>query len=250
MQNDVLTEEFIENEIIKKQKRRTKQSQAKAVLLTIIESILLLLEIIVFVFLGVLNILMDDKLLAIIFISIGLLLVSIFANCILFLLNVLILKKNMRDVYYGLDYLEEIKIYKNIGISTRRKKAMYKNSKCVQFINYSEWEMYIKTKYKLRKNEKNFFHYLILLSRGKKSLIDSMKAIVIPIEIAMISALSPFDANTWINKLCIVILSVFCVIYFTIEIEKYKIESDFYKDFMDIVFPELIENNLKEKDKA
>ena len=74
------------------------------------------------------------------------------------------------------------------------------------------------------------------MKRNKENMVDLLKSIVIPMEIAMISAFynDATDPNTFFISIVITTTVLMC--YFVIDISNIKDEINFLEDYMDILF--------------
>ena len=157
-----------------------------------------------------------------------------FMTLIFFGLKMYIVKstnKYLKNLPYGFDYTKELYTYKMVG---KNKKNMKYSAK--SFSKYSEWESHINEFYEKQKNYENFDKFLIRMKRNKENMVDLLKSIVIPMEIAMISAFynDATDPNTFFISIVITTTVLMC--YFVIDISNIKDEINFLEDYMDILF--------------
>ncbi len=153
---------------------------------------------------------------------------------------------------YFFDYKYELKTYKYIGIdygdsisankgwiqNARRwfRKHIYNRAESKYKIcdTYEDWEIYVKNKLPMRTDYKNYIHWLIMQKQLAERELEIVKAILIPIYIALLSMKEIFflnktpDLGTTLTFI-IIILFVSCYILW-IENEN----LDFWNDWIEI----------------
>lgn len=138
--------------------------------------------------------------------------------------------KYLKKLPYSFDYEKELETYVIVGKEKRmtKKGAEYYN-------NYSEWEEHVRAN-TIDVND-NFYHFLIRMLRNKKASEKLMISLVIPIEIALLS--NGFCDNVENCKIYeTLLLTIFLVVFFTINYLKIADEISFLKDYISIMFPE------------
>lgn len=141
--------------------------------------------------------------------------------------------------YIGRDYGDSITANKGwIRNFTRWfRKNIYnrKESKYKICNTYEEWECYVKNKLPMRKDYKNYIHWLIDKRRLAESELEIVKAILIPIYIAFLSMEEFFDSeevsSLWGMLMPIMAIAIIsaCILY----VEKENL--DFWNDWIAII---------------
>ena len=114
---------------------------------------------------------------------------------------------------YFFDYKYELKTYKHIGLdygdsvsankgwiqNARRwfRKHIYNraDSKYKTCDTYEDWEIHVKSKLPMRTDYKNYMHWLIMQRQFAERELEIVKAILIPIYIALLSMKEIFFLN-------------------------------------------------------
>ena len=144
------------------------------------------------------------------------------------------INKYLKNLPYGFDYTIELYTYKMIG---RNKKKMKYGAE--YFSKYSGLKSSIEETYKKHKECEDFEKFLVQMKRNKENMVDSLKTIVIPMEIAMVSALynsykDATDPNIFFILTVLTTTVLMC--YFVRDISNVKDEINFLTDYMDILF--------------
>lgn len=161
--------------------------------------------------------------------------------------------KKQKYIPYFFDYKYEKRTYKYVGrdygnsaISNKgwignfvrwfRKHIYNRNESKYKICDtYEEWESYVKNNLRKRVDNKNFMHWLIMQKRLAENELEAVKAILIPIYIALltIKEILPFEGNfTW-DKILILIISIIILSVVILYINKEKV--DFWEDWIKIV---------------
>lgn len=165
------------------------------------------------------------------------------------------IKKRTFYVPYNFDGRYEIKTYSNVGkdygdSKTANKGFLFnffrfyrkvKNNDELQYKRcdtYSDWKSYIEGKYEDVKNV-DFHKYLYMRRRQAKQSAELIKAIVVPVEVAILSLV--FKENTNIDIWVVSAAALFLCIFLSYEISNYNEEENFYEDCINVLFAD--ENN-------
>lgn len=179
----------------------------------------------------------------------------IFASFCAFVLSVFALIGNMRfnktlcKLPYSFDYAAELLVYKNIG-KTKKEKVVKKLKENITIPDlYTKWEEDIKERNQdvlNEKNNKNFYHYLKRCLRNAKKYYDIMVAVLIPIEVGIMSVVitNNGDQNGGVITACFIAVTL--VFMFAVELYKSRMESEFVLDVIDILCPEYKEGKNTE----
>ena len=154
---------------------------------------------------------------------------------------------------YGFDVKYEGRTYNHVGVDygnsviankgwTRnfrrwfRKHIYNRNESKYKFCNtYEDWEIYVKSKLPMRTDYKNYMHWLIEQRRFAERELETVKAILIPIYIALLSMKEVFFKENTLDLGTLLILSVVIVIASAYILVKEKENLDFWNDWIDIV---------------
>lgn len=154
-------------------------------------------------------------------------------------------KEKYRDYKFDIDY--EYRTYKNIGkdygdsktadrgvlLNCKRavRKWMNKKEKRYKFCNkYSEWEKYIIEKYVF---DSDMFHWLYGKKRDAETYVETIKVILIPIYLTMISVLVSMEKSVTyyaVIAVCFIVVMVSTIVLYG-SIEK----KHFLDDFVEVV---------------
>lgn len=141
----------------------------------------------------------------------------------------------LRKLPYRFDYVAELESYKMIG---KKKKEKFSFA---YYEKFSLWKSYIGQKYKNRKNNEDFYRFLNRKLRGKRDEKELMLNLMIPFDITVLTVF--FTVKPTMSEIEMIIsligLSLFLVIFLTMNIWKINDEIYFLEDFMLLVFPEL-----------
>ena len=155
---------------------------------------------------------------------------------------------------YFFDYKYELKTYKYIGIDygnsviankgwirnfTRwfRKQIYNKADSKYKICNtYEDWEIYVKSKLPIKTDYKNFLHWLIMQKRLAESDLETVKAILIPIYIALLSMKEVFLKEKTLDLVTVLILIIVIAIISVCILYKEKENLDFWNDWIEIVY--------------
>lgn len=141
----------------------------------------------------------------------------------------------LRNLPYRFDYVAEAESYKMIG---KKKKGKFEFA---YYEKFSLWKSYIEQEYANRKNNVDFYRFLNRKLRGKKDEKELMLNLMIPFDITVLTVF--FTVKPTMSEIEMIIsligLSLFLVIFLTINIWKINDEIYFLEDFMLLVFPEL-----------
>lgn len=157
---------------------------------------------------------------------------------------------------YGMNIEYELKTYKYVGRDygelktanrgwfsnfTRflRKKVNKKQNRYCACNTYSEWKLHVKGILKKEiLNYNDFLHWLYQQKRNAEIFLDSVKTILIPLYVAMISVSNLFpegEAGETSILIAIFIVALFSAIYLSKAEEKVQ----FYNDFIEIAEEEI-----------
>ena len=141
----------------------------------------------------------------------------------------------LRNLPYRFDYVAEAESYKMIG---KKKKGKFEFA---YYEKFSLWKSYIEQEYANRKNNVDFYRFLNRKLRGKKDEKELMLNLMIPFDITVLTVF--FTVKPTMSEIEMIIsligLSLFLVIFLTINIWKINDEIYFLEDFMLLVFTEL-----------
>ncbi len=152
----------------------------------------------------------------------------------------------LRNLPYRFDYVAESESYKMIG---KKKKGKFEFA---YYEKFSLWKSYIEQEYANRKNNVDFYRFLNRKLRGKKDEKELMLNLMIPFDITVLTVF--FTVKPTMSEIEMIIsligLSLFLVIFLTINIWRTNEDIYFLEDFMLLVFPELhidvIQDNKKQ----
>ncbi len=154
---------------------------------------------------------------------------------------------------YFFDYKYELKTYKYIGKdygdSVTANKGWIKNvtrwfrkhiynradSKYKICNSYEDWEIYVKSKLPMRTDYKNYIHWLIKQRQLAESELETVKAILIPIYIALLSMKEIFFKRKTPDLGTVLILIIVIAIISACILWKEKENLDFWNDWIEIV---------------
>lgn len=162
------------------------------------------------------------------------------------------MKKQKYQPYF-LNYKYERRTYRHIGRDygdsitadkgwirnfTRwfRKHIYNKSEKKYKFCNtYEEWECYVKNKLPMKIDYKNYMHWLIDQNRLADIELETVKAILIPVYIALLSMKDflAIEGSSSLGTMIIFIIVIVGISVYILCIEKENL--DFWKDWIVIV---------------
>ncbi len=141
----------------------------------------------------------------------------------------------LRNLPYRFDYVAELESYKKIG---KKKKKKFEFA---YYEKFSLWKSYIEQEYDTRKNNVDFYRFLNRKIRGKRDEKELMLNLMIPYDITVLTVF--FTVKPTMSEIEMIIsligLSMFLVIFITINIWSINEEIYFLDDFILLVFPEL-----------
>ena len=155
---------------------------------------------------------------------------------------------------YFFDFKYELKTYKYIGLdygnSVIANKGLIRNftrwfrkhiynrtdSKYKICNTYEDWEIYVKSKLPIRTDCKNYLHWLINQKRLAESDLETVKAILIPIYIALLSMKDVFFNGKAFDFVTALILIIAIAIISLCILYKEKEALDFWNDWIEIVY--------------
>lgn len=141
----------------------------------------------------------------------------------------------LRKLPYRFDYVAELESYKMIG---KKKKEKFSFA---YYEKFSLWKSYIEQKYKNKKNNEDFYRFLNRKLRGKRDEKELMLNLMIPFDITVLTVF--FTVKPTMSEIEMIIsligLSLFLVIFLTMNIWKINDEIYFLEGFMLLVFPKL-----------
>lgn len=153
---------------------------------------------------------------------------------------------------YFFDYKYELKTYKYIGVdygdsisankgwlqNARRwfRKHIYNraDSKYKICDTYEDWEIHVKSKLPMRTDYKNYIHWLIMQKQLAERELEIVKAILIPIYIALLSMKEIFflnktpDLGTTLTFIVIILFASCYILWIENE------NLDFWNDWIEI----------------
>lgn len=130
---------------------------------------------------------------------------------------------------YNFDYQKKFSIYKMLVNGNKK----IKNDE-MKFSKYSEWRRDILNRFIEQMKCDDFYRFLRRELRRKKANSDLQIAILLPIEIVILSA-SVAGGNMQ-SIIVMVIVAVFLVIFLTSSVLDARDEVNFLEDFMEILF--------------
>lgn len=140
--------------------------------------------------------------------------------------------KELSRAPYKFDFSKELMTYKMVG----REKGKLKNG-AIKCKNYMEWEGYVKKEFSDLIGNENFYHFLIRQIRISKTWIEIISAILIPIEILVITVLSE-----WFEPIQTIIVTITMALAVEIEFVNGKSEIHYLKDLIVILFPNKVDD--------
>lgn len=139
----------------------------------------------------------------------------------------------LKNPLYGFDYQKELATYVIIG----RESKKIKNG-AQRFSKYSEWKNYLETTYSEQQKCDDFYRFLKRLLRDKRNSRDLQTTVVVPVEIAALTAFC--SANREMGEtetiIMLIILMGFLVSFLTINILNLKEEVNFIEDYIEVLF--------------
>ena len=147
----------------------------------------------------------------------------------------------LRNPAYGIDYQKEFSTYRIIGLD--KKKA--KNG-ALRFSKYTDWKNYIESDYKRIINNEDAYRFMIRILRGKESYKELIISALIPIEVGILSVF--YAAGIGISEIgtvfSILISAISLLVIVSNNYLECKEEIAFISDFIEIVFPEKLNQKL------
>lgn len=147
--------------------------------------------------------------------------------------------ESLRHLPYFFDYDMEVQIYKYIG-RTKTKTHKATNS----FNKYSEWKKYICDKYWEVKNNEDFYRFLNQRLRSIRDEKEIIIAFMIPLDIAIVTVFLSINQSMNEAQLMttLVMIVFFLAAFLLIEIWGMINEIHFLDDYMELVFPDLLDS--------
>ncbi len=140
--------------------------------------------------------------------------------------------------YIGLDYGDSISANKgwiqNVGRWFRKHIYNRADSKYKICDTYEDWEIYVKSKLPMRTDYKNYMHWLIMQRQLAERELETVKAVLIPIYIALLSMKEIFfvnitpDLGTTLTFIIIILLGSFYILWIENE------NLNFWNDWIEI----------------
>lgn len=127
---------------------------------------------------------------------------------------------------YLFDYSCELHIYESVG----KRKAEYEK--------YSQWEKHIKEKYQNQLQSNDFYHFLRRKYRIKKNKYEMTKALLVPIEVAIIAVFAQNENMIGcisIGTIIAIIIAFVIVFMVSGEMTSCKNEINFLNDIIEII---------------
>lgn len=127
---------------------------------------------------------------------------------------------------YSFDYSFELEIYVSVG----KKKARYEK--------YSQWKKHIEEEYQIQIHSDDFYHFINRRYRTKKNTYDMTKALVVPVEVALIAIFAQDKSmigDITLGTVYAFIAAIIIVVLATNEMISCKNEIYFLKDVMDLI---------------
>ena len=127
---------------------------------------------------------------------------------------------------YLFDYSCELHIYESVG----KRKAEYEK--------YSQWEKHIKEKYQNQLQSDDFYYFLRRKYRIKKNKYEMTKALLVPIEVALIAVFAQNEVMIgYISSgtICAIIIAFVIVFIASGEMTSCNNEINFLNDIIEII---------------
>lgn len=141
--------------------------------------------------------------------------------------------KYLNSPAYGLNYEKEKECYKNVGLY--RKKLKYG---AVSYKKYSEWKAHVLKDFDILIGKEDFYRFLMQSLRKKNLIKECILTLVLPIEITFVPMfLSGGDDLNATEIVACLILMLFMVIFFTVELINVQDDINFLTDLCEIVRP-------------
>lgn len=141
--------------------------------------------------------------------------------------------------YIGRDYGDSVTANKGLSGNFMRwfRKRIYnrRESKYKICNTYEEWECYVKSKLPMKIDYKNYMHWLIEQKQSADIELETVKAILIPIYIALLSMKEVFFFNRTPDLGAILIFIIVVIIFSVYILWKEKEILDFWNDLIKIV---------------
>ena len=168
-----------------------------------------------------------------VFLLVGIIGILLFLWGLLNFFNVKSDNKYLKNLDYGFDYQKELSTYCIIGINKKVKNGALK------FNKYSEWKNYLEKEYNNIINNEDAYHFFIRRLRNKKSYIELLVAVLVPIEISLLATFYAASSDLSVSgkTVALFITAIIFVIIMTIEFNNCKEEINFLNDIIEIVFP-------------
>lgn len=145
--------------------------------------------------------------------------------------------KRLACLDYDFDLEKELTTYSLIGI----KKGKCKNG-AEHYGKYSEWKEHIEVEYENQGRQDDFYRYLIRETRYSQLEVELIIALLIPVEIAIIELTK--DLSNEGNLIVPLVSSVFFIFVVIQYYNSAKNKVYFYKDLMEILFPQKENHNI------
>lgn len=157
------------------------------------------------------------------------------AITIISLVGKLHFNKSLNKLPYKFDYEAEFLIYRNIGKKKKEKvtKRLKDEFKIPEL--YTVWKKDLMDRHKKLVNDEDFYHYLKRSLRNAKNMYDILVAVLIPVEIAVLTVfLSATDEQNGMG-IALLVSSAILAVLLTSVLYKSKDESEFVSDVIDIL---------------
>lgn len=138
---------------------------------------------------------------------------------------------------YAFDYQKELFQHEKIGCNKEKTKSKYDGN---VFSLYSEWKEYLLKNYENifenETNRMNFYRYINKTYRNRKEFKEIILIVTIPIELFLVTV--AVDSNIFgdgiYTLIAVILLSLFLLVFFTINICNINAEIYFLKDVREI----------------
>lgn len=127
---------------------------------------------------------------------------------------------------YSFDYSCELEIYVSVG----KKKARYEK--------YSQWKKHIEEEYQIQIHSDDFYHFIRRRFRIKENKYDMIKALLVPVEVALIAVFAQDKSmigNISYGTVYAFITALIIVVLATNEMISCKNEIHFLNDMIELI---------------
>ena len=150
--------------------------------------------------------------------------------------------KTLINLPYGFDYEAEFMVYKNIGRVKKRKIIKSLKSDIQIPKVYTEWKNQLASRYNNIIDNENFYHFIRRRLRNLKKTCELFAAVIVPIEIAIMTII-PTDNGSQVENFWGLLGTVVALaITLTREYYKYKDETEFTTDVIEVLCPKFSKN--------